>query len=525
MARPNVLLIMADQLSALATSPYGNREVLTPHMQALAERGAVFQHAYCNYPICVPSRMSMLTGRLPASIGAWDNGAELPASTPTFLHHLRLAGYRTLMSGKMHFVGPDQLHGLERRLTSDIYPANYNLYRPWTEQGNPPRLANTSMAMGVKTAGVRSWTHQLEYDEEVHFRALEQLRHFGMEHQRRAASTASSAASGSGGAGRDDARPWFFCASYTHPHDPFHITQEYWDRYEGRDITLPAEAPPDHTPHESDLWVRSYCRTDDVGITRDDVYRARRGYYAMTSYFDDKVGDLLRELDRFGLRENTLVIITADHGDMCGEHRMWFKRSAREWSARIPLLIAGPGIAGGHAAGENVSLVDLYPTLLSLLGLDWPVDLPHEMDGHDLSPLLAVPANGSSGRARPDGAIVENYGAGTMKPVRALAAHAEGPHGRRRYKYIYVHDLPPQLYDLDDDPGEWHNLADHPAHAPVAAVLRDRLLAGWDGAEIERRVIASQHQRDFVKRALNAGEWTSWDYRPEFDAAKGAPRP
>src|SRR5688572_22361883 len=253
--RPNVLLVMADQLSALATSPYGNPDVLTPNLQALSDGGALFRNAYCNYPICVPSRMSMLTGRLPSSIECWDNGAELPASTPTFLHHLRLAGYRTLLSGKMHFIGADQLHGFERRLTSDIYPANFNLYRPWREQGDPPRNASTNMAMGVKTAGVRNWTHQLEYDEEVHFRALEQLRHFGLEAERFRTR---------GSAGSD--RPWFFCASYTHPHDPFHITQEYWDRYEGRQITVPADPPPGHQPHPSDMWVRSYTRTDDVDL-------------------------------------------------------------------------------------------------------------------------------------------------------------------------------------------------------------------------------------------------------------------
>lgn len=124
--QPNVLLIMADQLSALATSPYGNRDVLTPNLQALAERGVVFEHAYCNFPLCTPSRASMCTGQLPYSIGAYDNDCELPASVPTFLHHLRLAGYQTLLAGKMHFVGPDQLHGFERRLTTDIYDADFS---------------------------------------------------------------------------------------------------------------------------------------------------------------------------------------------------------------------------------------------------------------------------------------------------------------------------------------------------------------------------------------------------------------
>ncbi len=529
--RPNVLLIMADQLSALATSPYGNRDVLTPNLQALAAGGAVFQHSYCNYPICVPARMAMVTGRLPLHIESWDNGCELPASTPTLMHHLRLAGYQTLLSGKMHFIGPDQLHGFERRLTTDIYPANYNLYRPWEGQGDPPRGA-ARMAQPLKSAGPRPWTHQLEYDEEVHFRALEQLRHFGQ---------ATGAGGESDRAGHDASDPWFFCVSYTHPHDPPHITAEYWDRYEGRDIALPEAPPPGHEPHLSDIWVQTYTGSDAAGLTREDVYRSRRAYYAMTSYFDDKVGELLRELDRFGLRQDTIVIVTADHGDMVGEHAMWFKRSAREWSARVPLIVSWPGndaqVPAGRRVRENVSLVDLYPSLLSLLGLEVPQDVPLELDGHDFTPLLrgvapagvapagmapagvALVARGGPGGGTPpwpDEVIIENYGAGTIKPVRAIVGHVDG----RRFKYIHVHELPPQLYDLDADPGEWHNLANDPAYATVAAGLGTRLLDGWDGAEVERRIIASQRRRAFVKRALDVGHYHPWDYQPLFDASR-----
>src|SRR5262245_31582395 len=116
-ARPNVLFVMADQLSALATSPYGNPDVLTPHLAQMAARGVVFERAYCNSPLCAPSRASMMTGRLSARLPVNDNSEELPASVPTFVHHLRRAGYLTVLAGKMHFVGPDQLHGFEERLT------------------------------------------------------------------------------------------------------------------------------------------------------------------------------------------------------------------------------------------------------------------------------------------------------------------------------------------------------------------------------------------------------------------------
>ncbi len=123
----NILMIMADQLSALVLPAYKHPVVRTPYIDSLAACGTVFENCYCNSPLCVPSRQSMLTGRLASAIGSWDNGAELPASVPTFLHHLRLSGYRTILSGKMHFVGPDQLHGFEERLNSDIYPADVQL--------------------------------------------------------------------------------------------------------------------------------------------------------------------------------------------------------------------------------------------------------------------------------------------------------------------------------------------------------------------------------------------------------------
>ena len=118
--QPNILFVMADQLSALATSPYGNADALTPHTAALAERGVLFARSYCNSPLCAPSRASMMTGRLSGALPVNDNSEELAASVPTFVHHLRRAGYLTTLSGKMHFVGPDQLHGFEERLTTDI---------------------------------------------------------------------------------------------------------------------------------------------------------------------------------------------------------------------------------------------------------------------------------------------------------------------------------------------------------------------------------------------------------------------
>jgi choline-sulfatase len=508
--RPNVLMIMADQLSAMATSPYGNRDVQTPNMQALAERGVVFQHAYCNFPLCTPSRASMVTGQLPSRIGAFDNDCELPASVPTFLHHLRLAGYQTLLAGKMHFVGPDQLHGFERRLTTDIYDADFSTLKSWEHCGDPPRIACLpddpesasryrpgvyGMARALTRSGPVAWSHQLEYDEEVRFRTLEQIRAWGQ-------------------ASREAVAPWFLCTSFTHPHDPPEITEEYWRRYEGVEIAMPEEPPPGYQPHPADQWCNSYHGLDMVGLTREHARRSRRAYYAMTSYFDDRVGELVGELARFGMLDDTIVIVTSDHGDMVGEHGMWFKRTQYEWSARVPLICVGPGVPAGRRVTENVSLVDLYPTILSMTGGSIPPGVPIRLDGRDLMPLV----RGESAASRPEGfewpneAFVENYGEGTIRPIRALV--------KDRLKYIHVQDQPPQLYDLDSDPNEWRNVVDDPAYAEAAERLRARLFDGWDGAEMHRRVVESQRLRMFLKRALESGLRYPWDYQPFVDASK-----
>lgn len=500
--KPNILFIMGDQLSAPATSPYGNRDVRTPHLAALAAQGVVFERSYCNAPLCTPSRCSMLTGRLSGHLPVNDNSEELPASVPTFVHHLRRGGYHTILAGKMHFIGPDQLHGFEERLTTDIYPADYMWTKSWPAQGDPPRRVGLpgdvetgasyvrQMAQMVCEAGPISWSYQLEYDEDTHARALEALR--GLARRR----------------GANAEQPWFLCVSYTHPHDPYVTTQEYWDRYEGVDITLPETPPPEHEPHAADVWVNAYHGVDRVTPSPADVYRSRRGYYASTSYLDDKVGALTNELRRLGLAGNTVVLFTSDHGDMLGEHGMWFKRIHREWSVRVPLIVAGPGVAAGVRVRENVSLVDLYPTLLDLAGEPFPEHLPHQLDGASLAPFLC-------GRRPPEWkneAVVENNGEGTIKPIRALV--------KDQFKYVYVHERPEQLFDLRQDPNEWRNLAGEAAYAPTTARLRRQLLSSWDPAETERRVLASQTLRAFLKDALFQGTFTPWDYQPVFDATR-----
>src|SRR6202795_2945688 len=204
---------MADQLTARALPAYGNKIAKTPHIDALAAGGVVFDSFYCNSPLCAPSRFSFLAGQLPSKIGAYDNAAEFPAQIPTFAHYLRSAGYQTALSGKMHFCGPDQLHGFEERLTTDIYPADFG----WTPDYRNPgeRIEWWYHNLGSVTgAGVAETTNQMEYDDEVVFLATQKLYQLSRD--------------------QDDAsrRPWCLTVSLSHPHDPYVARKQYWDLYE-----------------------------------------------------------------------------------------------------------------------------------------------------------------------------------------------------------------------------------------------------------------------------------------------------
>ncbi|MFB6392889.1 choline-sulfatase [Polymorphospora lycopeni] len=495
-SRPNILLLMADQLSAFGTGPYGNEDVLTPNLDALAARGTVLANAYCNAPLCVPSRAAMMTGRLPSEVPSNDNAEEFPASVPTFAHTLRRAGYRTILAGKMHFVGPDQLHGFEERLTTDIFPPDLTWTRPWEEQGDPPRLSGEQQNGGreyldiLRSSGPLPWTYQMHYDEEVRFNALQRIRELALATDDRA----------------DE--PWLMVASFTQPHDPYVAPPEYWNRYEGRHIGLPEPVPAGTAPHPLDRWVNSFHGVDRGTVTDETTYLARRGYYAMTSYIDDVVGSFTAELERFGLLDDTVVVFTSDHGDQLGEHGMYFKRTLREWSVRVPLLMAGAGIPAGHRIDTPVSLVDLHPTFADLAQARLPDWVTGRFAGASLAGALRDRTDEVAGHP---GVIIENSAEGTLRPVRAAV---DG-----RHKLVYARDLPDQLYDLEKDPRELHNLATEPEHGSTRTRLRQRVLDGWDPDHAEREIVTSQRMRAFLGEALGKGRHTSWAYEPPVDAA------
>ena len=468
--RPNILLVMADQLVPFLTGAYGHPVVRTPALDRFAAEGIRFDAAYTPYPLCSPARASLVTGRYASRLGCYDNASILPADQPTVAHYLTSAGYDTALSGKMHFVGPDQLHGFRRRLTTDVFPATMDWVPTMDEEGRFVRGGHARSYV-VPEVGVRPWTTFLSYDEETHFRALEYVRERGRLRPE---------------------EPFFLVVSYHHPHDPFHPTQELWDLYEDAEIGLPEQH--DAEVSAMDAWANEAHETDSVDLADPESLRAlRRAYYALVSYVDRKVGELLATLEQTGQGDDTVILFTSDHGDMLGERRMVQKRCFYEWSVRVPLLLR---FADRRRAGERVtdpvSLLDLAPTLLDLAGVNERLPL----DGRS----LLDPG--------PDRAVLSEY---HVEKVRAPCFMAR----RGRWKLIHVHGHGSQLFDLETDPGEWENLAGR--GLPVEDELRALILAEFDPDAIAAAGAESVRRRELVRHAM-ALNGTRWDHAPIFDA-------
>lgn len=475
-ARPNILILMVDQFNG-TLFPDGPAEFLhAPHLKSLAKRSVRFANTYTASPLCAPARASFMSGQLPSRTRVYDNAAEFSSDIPTFAHHLRNAGYQTSLSGKMHFVGPDQLHGFEERLTTDIYPADFG----WTPDYSKPgeRIDWWYHNLGSVTgAGVAEITNQMEYDDEVAYHATRRLYDLSR---------------------GQDGRPWCLTVSFTHPHDPYVARRKFWDLYEdcrALDPTVPAIPYDAQDPHSKRLM--DACDHTAFAISDEDIRRARRGYFANISYVDEKIGEILDVLERTRMADNTAILFVSDHGDMLGERGLWFKMNFFEGSARVPLMLCAPGLEARLVA-EPVSTLDVTPTLARLAGIDMST-LAAWTDGEDLMPL----ARGSGER----GAVPMEYAAeGSIAPLVAIR---DG-----RFKLTLCDRDPPILIDLDSDPQELHNLASQPAHAGTLRRLEALAAGRWDLKRYDAAVRESQARRHVVYAALRNGAYFPWDYQP-----------
>ena len=415
--KPNILILMVDQLTG-TLFPDGPAAFLhAPNLRALAARSVRFANAYTASPLCAPARAAFMSGALPRRTRVYDNASEFASDIPTYAHHLRRAGYYTALSGKMHFVGPDQLHGFEERLTTDIYPADFG----WTPDYRKPgeRIDWWYHNLGSVTgAGVAEITNQLEYDDDVCHQAVQKIYDLsrGL-----------------------DRRPWCLTASFTHPHDPFVARKKYWDLYnDAPELDPPPPVAYDAMdPHSQRLM--DACDWRGLDVTPHHIRRARQGYFANISYVDDKIGEILATLA--ATRQEAIIIFASDHGEMLGRKGLWFKMNFFEGAARVPLMISAPGLTP-HCVETAVSTIDVTPTLCDLAGISMAEVMPWT-DGESLAPL-------ARGEDRLTPVAMEYAAEGSITPMIALRQGA--------WKYIHCPADPDLLFDLASDPDENRNL-------------------------------------------------------------------
>jgi len=452
----NLLFITSDQHRRTAAGCYGHPLAHTPNLDALAARGVRFDSAYCNFPICVPSRASLVTGRYAHELGAWDNAAPYIGQRPSWGHRLVQHGHAVTTIGKLHFRRPADDTGFpDQRIPMHVKQGVGDLYgslRP-----DVPRQRNYLNTAANPRAGESEY---MRYDAATTRQAIDWLATDAQRHT----------------------SPWCLWVSYTLPHSPFVASAEDIARYPLQDMQLPVNFRSFDWPHHPHIdYIREQrIQSPEEELDETLVRRTIATYLAMCTYLDRQIGAVLAALTEQGLESSTRVIYTSDHGEMLGDHGMWGKNLMYEGAAAVPFLMAGPGMARGRVVPQPVSLVDLFPTIVEGVGA------PLAGEDADLPGMSLWPA--AHGDPLPERTIFAEYHASGCREAMYMLRDST-------HKYIHHVGDPPQLFDLTTDPNETRDLAANPTSAPLLARFERNLRAIVDPEAVDQAAKADQARR------------------------------
>ena len=455
-----MLVILSDEHTRRVLGSYGNRIVKTPHLDRLAARGTRFASAYCQTPICVPSRASLATGRWPHTIDSWDNATPyVGAEAPSGGHRLTAQGHHVTTIGKLHYRRVDDPSGFpDQRVPLHVVDGTGDLYG-LLRGDMPPRPQSLRHVIEAR-AGESEY---VRYDRAIAETASRWLREEA------------------DGAGRR--KPWVLFVGFVSPHFPLVVPDAYFSLYRQEDLPLPVAWTDArwsrHSVHE--LHRRQLGLTTALGEAT--VRKAIAAYYGLVSFLDEQIGMVLAALEESGLGGSTRVIYTSDHGEMLGEHGLWWKSTMFESAVTVPLVVAGADLPVARVARTNAMLVDVYPTLLEMVGAgSSPEDA--DLPGRSLVTLAREPDTD-----RP--AFSEYHAIFSSRGMFMLRLG--------RWKYVHHVDGPSELFDLDTDPDELRDLALDPGHDDVRRSCEAELSRLVDAQAVDAR--ARAHQR----RRLDAG--------------------
>lgn len=480
MSQPNLLYIHSDQHNPYVTGCYGDDLVQTPNLDMLASEGVVLENVYCPSPISVPSRMSMLTGRYPYENCVWTNSHILDSAIPTFPHAMGVAGYEPVLIGRMHALGPDQLHGYTERLVGDHGPNN-----PGGRGVDHGELSGTAgpERVSLEKSGSGQSAYQV-HDEDVTAATVDYMNRLGV--QKKAGILK---------------KPFSISVGFMLPHQPFVARKEDYTLYDGN-MTMPNHPEPfSNNLHPYFQWWREKCGIKNVAD--DEIIRARIAYWALVTRMDIMIGQILTALKDNNLDENTLIIYSSDHGEQVGEHGLWWKQTFYEHSVKVPAILSWQGVLPDGVRCERViSSMDINATMID--ALDAP-SLPNS-HGRSLLPLLK-----EKNTDWEDIAFSEycTYDDCFHRMIRQC-----------EWKLNYYHGQPSQLFNLKEDPNELHDRTNDPKCQDIKNELTEKVLVGWDPDEIklqmEEKKLDTQILSRWTRNTQPVDQYR-WNLLPEMD--------
>ncbi len=457
--RPNIVLIMSDQHNKHITGCYGDPVVSTPNLDRLASEGVLFENAYCPFPLCAPSRMGFMTGTTPSTIRMYDNSSILPSDLPTFAHALGQSGYETVLCGRMHFNGPDQRHGFQKRIFPEV---SGNAVGMLTGTTGFNRISLEKSGPGRN--------HYLLYDEKCVAEATDWLR------------------------GRSQAQndnPFCMVVGLVGPHCPFVCPGDLFEKY-FETVEIPEYTDEDF--RRMSAFNRRFRQRSRIGdATAHEIRRTRAAYYGMVEFDDRLVGLLRSTLEETEFIDNTMIVYVSDHGEMAGEHGLWWKMSFYEGSVGVPMIVSLPGkIRENVRETTPVSLIDLAPTLAEIGGAP-------ELPGICGCSLMGYLTGQSSD---PDREVFSELF------IDSKVWRNEGPSGgpgrmlrKGNWKCIYYHREGTELYDLALDPQEMNDRSGDPDCRAVLGSMISEILAKWDPEKLQADMDRITKQRALVHAA------------------------
>lgn len=468
----NILLITSDQHTRAALGCYGNTTVQTPVLDSLAAEGTVFRNAYCTSPICVPARASLATGRYVHQLETWDNAAPYSGrEAPSWGHRLTSQGHSVVTVGKLHYSGEGDPTGFpDQRLPMHVVPG-----------GGVPGLLREAMPVSVRsrehvTAAGPGPSEYQRYDSDI----------------------AQAAGSWLQVEAKRTTKPWALHVSFVAPHFPLKAPAHLFERYLSGPFDMPVNFEPDKWSRHPAAVLHRRLQALDEPLDIDEIRRAMAAYYALVTFLDERVGEVLQALDDSGMRDETRVVYLSDHGEMLGNHGLWWKSTMYEGAVAVPMIVRGPDVPSGAVCGTPVSHVDLFPSIVDGVGAEFDDVADGDLPGRSIWALVGaepVPRT-----------VFSEYHAVYSANASYAVAFVDG-----RYKLIYHVGGAPELFDLLDDPDEMHDVADD---AEILLRCEQALLSIVDPEEVDAAAKRSQQSRLESVGGTQVAKSTRFSYTP-----------